>query len=154
MFHNLSRYDAHLFIRELGKKFDKGRIGVIVENKEMYISFHVNVVVYKYVNEWGKIKEKKIQLRFINSIRFMATSLDSLTNNLVGVSGMECDSCKERSCEITRIDEDYIAHGKCKNCYSGYSELQLNTGSIFNDFGNLRVGHNDEQFRLLLRKGG
>ena len=32
VFHNLSRYDAHLFIRELGKKFDKGKIGVIAEN--------------------------------------------------------------------------------------------------------------------------
>ena len=39
VFHNLSGYDAHLFIRELGKKFDKGKIGVIAENKEKYISF-------------------------------------------------------------------------------------------------------------------
>ena len=34
VFHNLSVYDAHLFIRELGKKFDTGKIGVIAENKE------------------------------------------------------------------------------------------------------------------------
>ena len=34
VFHNLSRYDAHLFIRELGKKFSTGKIGVIAENKE------------------------------------------------------------------------------------------------------------------------
>ena len=41
VFHNLSGYDAHLFIRELGKKFDSGSISVITENKEKYISFDV-----------------------------------------------------------------------------------------------------------------
>ena len=86
VFHNLSGYDAHLTIRELGKKFDTGVIGVIAENKEKYISFHVDVVVDRYEDEWGK--EKKIQFRFIDSTRFMASSLDSLMNNLVGVSGM------------------------------------------------------------------
>ena len=34
VFHNLSGYDAHLFIRELGKRFNKNDIGVIAENKE------------------------------------------------------------------------------------------------------------------------
>ena len=33
VFHNLSGYDAHLFIKELGKKFNKNDIGVIAENK-------------------------------------------------------------------------------------------------------------------------
>ena len=85
-------------------------------------------------------------------MRFVASSLDFLTNNLVGVSGMPYNECGE-SCEITHIDEDYVAHGKCKNCYSGYNKRQLNKYFIFYNFDNLRVGHNDEQFRLLLRKG-
>ena len=59
----------------------------------------------------------------------------------------------EGSCEITHIDENYVAHGKCKNCYSGYSKRQLNKNFIFDNFLNLRVSHNDEQFRLQLRKG-
>ena len=83
VFQNPSGYDAHLFIRELGKKFDKGKIDVIADNKEKYISFNADVVVNKYVDDWGKIKEKKIQLRFIDSVRFMASSLDLLMNNLV-----------------------------------------------------------------------
>lgn len=32
--HNLSSYDAHLIITELGKKFNKNDNGVITENKE------------------------------------------------------------------------------------------------------------------------
>ena len=34
VFHNQSGYDAHVFIKELGKKFNKNDIGVIAENKE------------------------------------------------------------------------------------------------------------------------
>ena len=106
-------------------------------------------MIDRYEDELGKIKEKKIQLRFIDNMRFMASSLDSLMNNLVGVSGMSCNVCEE-SWEFTHVDECYVAHGKCRNCYSGYSKHQLFLNS---NFDNLRVSHNDEQFRLLLRKG-
>ena len=137
---------------ELGKKFDTGKISVIAENKEKYIGFNVDVLVDKYVDKNGKEKEKKIQLRFIDSMRFMASSLDFLMNNLVGVSGMSCNVCRE-SCKFTNMDKNYVALGKCKDCYSGYSKHQLKKYFIFDNFDNLRVGHNDKQFRLLLRKG-
>ena len=149
LFHNLSGYDAHLIIRELLKKFDTGKIGVIAENKEKYISFNIDVMVDRYEDEFGEIKEKKIQLRFIDSIRFMASSLDALSSNLVGVNGVVCNVCGE-SCEFTHTDKYYVAHEKCRNCYSGYNKCQL---SVNSNFDNLRVSHNDEQFRLLLRKG-
>ena len=45
VFHNLSGYDAHLFIRQLGEKFQTADIGVIAENKEKYISFNVKISV-------------------------------------------------------------------------------------------------------------
>ena len=69
MFHNLSRYDPYLFIRELGKRFNTDNMGVIAESEEKYISFTVDVVVGS---------EKKIQLRFIDSIRSMASSVSTL----------------------------------------------------------------------------
>ena len=142
VFHNLSRYDAHLFIRELGKKFNTGYIGAIAENKEKYVSFTVDVTADTYEDAFGEVKEKKIRLRFIDSLRLMASSLDSLTSNLVGVSGMVCDNCGGSS-EFTHVNKVYVAHGKCKNCYSGYGKCQL---SIFNNFVNLRENHTDKQF--------
>ena len=59
IFHNLSGYDAHLLIRELGKESNK--IGMIAENKEKCISFTADVMVDEYQDK-GKTKEKKIQL--------------------------------------------------------------------------------------------
>ena len=43
VFHKLSGYDAHLFIKELGKRFNKNDIVGIAENKEKYISFNVKI---------------------------------------------------------------------------------------------------------------
>ena len=81
MFHNLSGYDAHLFIRELGAHTSE--MGVIVKNKEDYISFFIKVPVEKYIDKEGNEKDKLIELRFIDSFKFMSSSLDSLTKNLV-----------------------------------------------------------------------
>ena len=74
-------YDAHLFIKELGK--NSRDMEVIAKNKEDYISFSVEVTVDKYVDKEGHEKEKLIELRFIDSFKFMSSSLDSLTKNLV-----------------------------------------------------------------------
>ena len=56
---------------------------MIAKNKENYISFNADVVVDSYTDDSGEVKEMKIQLRFIDSMRFMASSLYSLMNNLV-----------------------------------------------------------------------
>ena len=82
VFHSLSGYDAHLFIKELGKRFNKNDIGVIAENKEKYISFNVkiNVKLAGVRDKDGKEVHKNIKLRFIDSFRFMASSLDKLAS--------------------------------------------------------------------------
>ena len=63
MFHNLSGYDAHLFIRELGAHTSE--MGVIAKNKEDYISFSIKVPVDSYIDKNGEEKDKLIELRFI-----------------------------------------------------------------------------------------
>ena len=81
LFHNLSGYDAHLFIRELGAHASD--MEVIVRNKEDYISFSIKVPVDSYIDKNGEEKDKLIELRFIDSFKFMFSSLDFLTKNLV-----------------------------------------------------------------------
>ena len=81
MFHNLSGYDAHLFIRESGGHASD--MEVIAKNKEDYISFSMKVPVDSYIDKNGEEKDKLIELRFIDSFKFMSSSLDSLTKNLV-----------------------------------------------------------------------
>ena len=80
MFHNLSGYDAYLFIRELGAHTSE--MGVIAKNKD-YISFSIKVPVDSYKDKNGEEKDKLIELRFIDSFKFMSSSLDSLTKILV-----------------------------------------------------------------------
>uniref|UniRef100_A0A1B6JA38 DNA-directed DNA polymerase n=3 Tax=Homalodisca liturata TaxID=320908 RepID=A0A1B6JA38_9HEMI len=65
--HNLAGYDTHLFIKEFGKF--ENRISLIPNNEERYISFTVSV-------------EGGIELRFIDSFKFMSQSLDRLAKNL------------------------------------------------------------------------
>jgi len=76
--HNLSGYDSHLFIKKLrGQK-----ISCIPSNEEKYISFSREVIVDQFTNKDGKEVVVKRELRFIDSYRFMPTSLDSLSKNL------------------------------------------------------------------------
>ena len=49
---------------------------------EDYISFPIKVEVDRYVDKNGEEKYKEIDLRFIDSFKFMSSSLDSLVNNL------------------------------------------------------------------------
>ena len=79
VFHNLSGYDSHLFIKCLG--FSEGNIDCIPNNEERYISFTKKIQVGGYTKK-GEIKPLHHQIRFIDSFKFMATSLDKLVNNL------------------------------------------------------------------------
>ena len=80
VFHNLSGYDSHLFIKNLG--VSEGNINCIPNNEEKYISFSKDIMVGTYVDKKGKRKLIKQQLRFIDSFKFMASSLDKLVGNL------------------------------------------------------------------------
>ena len=90
--HNLTNYDAHLFVKHLG--YSEGDISCIANNDEKYISFSKQITVGAYkksmMNKEGDIYsvEKPIHhtIRFIDSFRFMSTSLSKLVNNLPGTA--------------------------------------------------------------------
>lgn len=69
--HNLSNYDAHFIVHGLG--FEEGNIDIIPQNKEKYISFSKQLLVNNRV----------MKLQFLDSLKFMSSSLDKLTKNLL-----------------------------------------------------------------------
>ena len=80
VFHNLSGYDSHLFIKNLG--FSEGNIDCIPNNDERYIGFTKEIQIGSYTNKEGKTKPLHHWVRFIDSFKFTAASLDSLVDNL------------------------------------------------------------------------
>ena len=95
LFHNLSGYDSHLFIKNLGKT--EGKINCIPNNEERYISFSKDIKVFNYTDKkTGDAVYKSHTMRFIDSFKFMSSSLDRLTSNLTACG--ECDSCGLGDC--------------------------------------------------------
>ena len=71
---------ATYLLKNLG--FSAGNIDCIPNNEERYISFTKRIQVGSYMSKKGENKPLHHQIRFIDSFKFMATSLDSLVNNL------------------------------------------------------------------------
>ena len=79
-FHNLTGYDSHLFIKKLG--VTEGNIDCIPNNEENYISFSKTIITGEYTNKKGETKNKYFKIVFKDSLKFMASSLEALVNNL------------------------------------------------------------------------
>ena len=81
-FHNLTGYDSHLFIKNLGSSNPKENIECIPNNEEKYITFTKNIIVGQYTNKKGEVKDKTFKIVFKDSFKFMRSSIGALVNNL------------------------------------------------------------------------
>ena len=96
--HNCSSYDYHFIIKALAEEFD-GDFECLGENKEKYITF--SVPTKKESNEDGTIIYR---IKFIDSFRFMSTSLSTLVDNL---------------------SEEIHDNGKCTKCNSSLEYISI-----------------------------
>ena len=87
--HNAS-YDTDFIINQLAEEF-KGELNGTEENMEKYITFFVPI------KKGDNGKKNACKLKFIDSFRFMSTSLSELVDNIFGIfNSIECKSCIEK----------------------------------------------------------
>ena len=88
MFHNGSTYDYHFIIKELAKEF-KSKFECLGENTEKYITFSVPIE-----KEHDDGKPIVYKIKFIDSFRFVTTSMPSLVDSLSdGLYNIKCKDC-------------------------------------------------------------
>ena len=81
IFHNLQGYDAHLFIKQLASL--PGELNCIPSTEEKYISFSKRIKVDEYRSKkTGQMVSLYFEIRFIDSFKFLQTSLANLVSNL------------------------------------------------------------------------
>ena len=108
-------YDTHFIINQLAEEF-KDDLNCIGENMEKYIIFSVPIKKY------DDSKTVSYKLRFIDSFRFMSTSLSDLVDNLSGgiFNSIVCTNCMERNkinaeCEFDELKNDKLIY-RCRKC--------------------------------------
>ena len=145
VFHNGSTYDYHFIINQLAKDF-YDHLECLRENTEKYITFSVPIS-----KELDNGKTITYKLKFIDSFRFMSTSLSSLVDNLS--EKLYSDKCKDCKSELDymSIKNNQLIFQclKCKKNYKkDYKELIKRFANTY-EFCN----GDTNKFILLLRKG-
>ena len=147
IFHNGSTYDYHFIIRELVSEFD-GNFECLGENTEKYITFSVPIK--------KRIENKNIdftyKIKFIDSFRFMTTSLSKLVDNLTeGIHNDKCNKCESNLCFVNAMNETLTF--ECVDCKKEY--IKDINNKLKERFSNVYefCGYDMNKFITLLRKG-
>ena len=129
-------------------KESEGNFECLGENTEKYITF--SVTIKKRIE--NKDMEITYKIKFIDSFRFMATTLSKLVDNLTeDIHGDKCVDCKSDLSYMKVIDEALIF--RSFNCKRNY-EKEINQELIGRFASTYKFCNNDlNKFVMLLRKG-
>ena len=123
VFHNGSTYDYHFIIKELAEKFE-GEFECLGKNTEKYITFSVPIKKETTkIDKDGNDKIMKIsyKIKFIDSFRFMPSSLSDLVDNLSeGLHSDKCTNCKSCLKNMRTKDDQLIF--RCFECKKNYQK--------------------------------
>ena len=121
VFHNGSTYDYHFTIKNLAEEFE-GEFECLGENTETYITFSIPIkkeITKKDTNGNDKIIKISYKIKFIDSYRFISTSLSKLVDNLS--EGLhECKDSESYLDYVTIKDNKLIF--RCFSCKKNYEE--------------------------------
>ena len=117
VFHNGSTYDYHFIIKELVKEFE-GNFECLGKKTGKHITFSVPLK--------KKIENKNIEItykiKFIDSYRFMSSSLSKLVDNLSkGIHNNKCADCESCLDYVCSTKNEKLIF-KCFNCEQYYQK--------------------------------
>ena len=150
-----STYDYHFIIKELAEE-SEGEFECLSENTEKYITFSLPIkkeITKKNKNGNDKITKISYKIKFLDSYRFMSTSLSNLVSNLSeGLHNDRCIDCKYCLDYMTTKNEQLIF--RCFRCKKNH-EKKINKEDLIQRFVNICEFCNGDlnKFILLLRKG-
>lgn len=146
IFHNLSDYDAHVIIRNMTNCLE-GKIELLPITKERYILFT------KYMS-YSDNRRLNIKLRFIDSFKFLGTSLDKLasylTRDKLNITRSEFDTLNAKKFELISRKGVFPPSGK-KQQIGRYSVQQTALCNLFRNLQQyLLHGHYLEKIHRIL----
>ena len=154
VFHNGSTCDYHFTMKELAEEFEE-EFKCLGGNTEKYITF--SVPIKKEITKIDKDGNNKIikishKIKFIDSFRFMSSSLSSLADNLFKElhidKSIDCKSCLD---SISVKDDQLIFR-----CFEGKKNYEKDFNKeLIKRFANMYEFCNGDinKFILLLKKG-
>lgn len=139
-FHNLSGYDCHLFIKELGEL--PGKIKIIPKTKENYISFSKFLPLSN---------DEYVQLRFTDSLKFLGTSLENLAKSMSKDDFMNLRSCFPDDNEFNLLTRKGVYPYDYMTNWQAYSESKLPSKKhFFNSLTNENISDDDYKHAQLV----
>ena len=150
VFHIGSNHDYRFIIKELANEFED-KFECLQENIEKYKTFSVPIEKeVTNIDEDGNesVVTMSYKIIFIDSARFMASSLSNLSDDLAeGIHKIKCKDC-DFFLEYESVKGNLIKY-KCLSCNSRLDEKLEKRFKITFKFSN----NNINKFILLLRKG-